>query len=268
MNHSPLTARTPRLHATTTVTPPTKVGDWMVFFDESGDALLTGIDPHFPILNLTAVAIRLSDYWDHVVPGVSQFKHRHFNTDRVVLHASSIRRRTGAFQRLADPKRYSAFMADLVKTLERLPFQVISATIDKEILITRYKRPHDPYDLAMQFCLERVCRWLHDTGQSRKQTQLVFESRGKRPDRQARAFVEGLCHQTPALGRTAPPFALTPFEPLFIPKRANVAGLQLADLLAHPLARSPRHPEAHSSAMAMIRPKIIALKAFPSPLRY
>lgn len=264
MKHSPLTARPPRLRPTVTVPPPTKVGDWIIFFDESGDALLERIDPNFPILNLTAVAVRITDYWDQIVPALQQFKRRHFQTDAVVLHASSIRRRTGAFHSLANPRKYDAFMMDLVNLLNGLPFRVISANIDKQTLVTRYKMPHDPYDLAMRFCLERVSRWLTTEGQSRTQTQLVFESRGKRPDRHARAFVENLSHQTHALGRTAPAFYLTPFEALFIPKRTNVAGLQLADLLAHPLARTHRHPETHRAVMAMIQPKLVALKAFPN----
>lgn len=58
-------------------------------------------------------------------------------------------------------------------------------------------------------------------------------------------------------------FSKVQFEPIFAPKAANLAGHQLTDLVARPLALHALRPDQPNRAFDVIRPKIKGLKTFP-----
>lgn len=46
--------------------------------------------------------------------------------------------------------------------MERLPYILIAAAIDKERLNHMYPAPGNPYNIAMKFCLERAFSCLYE----------------------------------------------------------------------------------------------------------
>jgi hypothetical protein len=140
---------------------------------------------------------------------------------------------------------------------------VISACIDKVALTRRYAHPFDPYNLAIHFCPERTRQFLAINNQIGRPTQVIFESRGKKHDQTAQLEFQQILTQANPLGHHLPDFTHYPLESLFIPKKANLAGHQLCDLLARPLAKWSFNPDSHQRPMQIIRPKLIAHKVFP-----
>lgn len=238
-------------------------GDYMIFIDESGDAQLDPIHPHFPLLNLVCVLIRKDHYLDHLVPRLSAIKTQFFGRTDVVLHESEMRQKQGPFAIFKDQQAHYRCVEALLTLLNEAPIHIIAACIHKSRLKARYTRPFHPYALAMRFCLERIQSFLQHGQQAHLRTQVIFESRGKRDDQLAlKQFTNIYQHQQP-IGRYQPNYTRFPMEPLFIAKHANVAGLQISDLVAGPMARDILTPGSQARVMQAISPKLIARKVFP-----
>ncbi len=58
-------------------------------------------------------------------------------------------------------------------------------------------------------------------------------------------------------------FARTPIEPVFVPKAANLAGHQLSDLIARPLALKAIRPDQANRAFDIVANRIWDFKVFP-----
>lgn len=87
----------------------------------------------------------------------------------------------------------------------------------------------------MQAILERYCGWLEF---SNNRGDVMAESRGAREDRALKEAYEAVCNRgTPYLSRDTTQKTLTSKHAKIKPKVLNVGGLQLADLLAHPITR-------------------------------
>lgn len=238
-------------------------GDYVIFVDESGDACLDPIDPRFPMLNLVFCIIRKDHYFDHVVPNLKALKAKFFGHTDLILHESEMRRKTGVFSRLRDPSVHQRWMTELLAWIDQTETSVVSACIDKVALSRRYAHPFDPYDLAIRFCLERTRQFLALNHQAHRRTQVIFESRGKRHDRAAQIEFQQILTRANPLGHHQPDFSRFPIEPLFISKQSNLAGHQLCDLLARPLAKWSFDRNSHQRPMQIIQTKLIAHKVFP-----
>ena len=106
--------------------------------------------------------------------------------------------------------------------------------IDKKSHIERYQEAaFHPYHYCVASLLERYCGYLNFINAV---GDVLAESRGGREDRQLKeAFIR--IYDGGTLWREAAFFqrALTSKEIKLKPKTANIAGLQLADLLAYPI---------------------------------
>lgn len=61
-------------------------------------------------------------------------------------------------------------------------FQLAAVVIDKRKLRDRYKRASHPYELAMEFELERIYRLLKGAGEDDALSYIVCEARGHKED--------------------------------------------------------------------------------------
>ena len=131
--------------------------DYLVFVDESGSPTLGNIDPDFPLLVLAFMIVRKDEYLRDIVPAVQGFKFKHFGHDQVILHEREIRRDMGAFSFLKTRALKQAFLTELTDIVQKAPFHLVAIVIRKDALQARYKTPENPYHLALQMGLERVC---------------------------------------------------------------------------------------------------------------
>jgi hypothetical protein len=204
----------------------------MVFLDEAGDHSLDPVDKDFPAFVLVFFLCEQSDYTDVIVPAFTRFKIEQFGHDGVILHSRDIRKALGDFSFLQIPERREAFHADLNQLVREAPFKLIAIAIRKDLHKGRYGTgSRNPYDLALEFGMERLKAYIDELGQSH--VTLLAEARGKNEDNALRlSFLQLLKH-----GSFYQKFDGTEFDLKFVAKKANVLGHQLADLCAYPIAR-------------------------------
>jgi hypothetical protein len=222
--------------------------DHLVFVDESGDHGLENIDPQYPVFVLAFCVIAKQEYARTLLPAVTEFKFKHFGHDQVVLHERDIRKDTGDFAILRDRSRKAAFIEELTNIIDASPLVVIASVIRKDLLVDRYSRPNNPYEIALGFGLERVAKLLARKG--RGQTAVIVECRGKREDDELELEFRRVC------GGGNYRNELFPMIPRFVPKSANVPGLQIADLIARPIGRHVLDPAQPNRAFEVIRKKM------------
>jgi Protein of unknown function (DUF3800) len=225
------------------------VSSFIVFADESGDHGLTRINPNYPIFVLSCCIFRKDDYIDRVCPALQRFKLRWWPHDAIVLHSAQIKRQEPPYAFLQHLDRREEFMRDLTSTLQEMPFILISGAIHKERLKQRYAVPDNPYPVALKFCMERVHSYLCDQGEAESELHFLVERRGNVEDAELRVVFRRVCDGRSYWER-APGFSIE-----FIDKKANLAGLQVADLVSTPIGRHVHRPEQLNRAFEMIRKK-------------
>lgn len=203
----------------------------LIFGDESGDASMRRTHPAFPVLALAMCIFEESAYDAVVVPAMRDLKKQYLGDESIVLHERDIRRNQGQFATIGGKARREEFERTLVDALDSLPFTIIAVVIDKVRLKERYPHPDDPYSLCLRFGLERVRMHLNKTGHRGMVARLQAESRGEREDQRLRASFNAF-RRGDYLG--AP---LERVELEFAGKHEGHAGMEIADLVANPIAR-------------------------------
>jgi hypothetical protein len=229
---------------------PLEYSDYVVYVDESGDHGLVNMDPDYPIFVLAFCVFEKRKLAHQIVPAVLRFKFAHFGHDQVILHEHDIRKSKGPFSILLNAGRREAFYRDLNTVIVEAEFTIVAVVIRKAALTHRYSSPSNPYALAMEFGLERVCAMLEEKGQAGRLTHFVFESRGARED----AELELEFRRVSAPGSTT--CRGMPVDLLFADKKTISTGLQLADLVARPIGLHVLRPTQVNRAFEMLRPKL------------
>ncbi|MCX6000530.1 MAG: DUF3800 domain-containing protein, partial [Chloroflexi bacterium] len=181
--------------------------------------------------------IEVDYYRNEFQPGLESLKQQHFPhnpDDPVVLHREDIYNRRHAFGVLADPERNASWEEGFTGFVRDSRFVLFGVVIDKKRHKRRYgNSAQHPYHLCLTFLLERYKGFLNYHG---CKGDVLAESRGKNEDALLCAVYSDVWSRGTFYNR-AESFqsALTSKELKLRRKVANVAGLQLADLLAHPV---------------------------------
>jgi hypothetical protein len=219
--------------------------DYRLYVDEAGDHT-TCVDEQAPVgsrfLGLVGVAVRRGDVYEAFCSALDGFKRQHLPydpDDPPILHREDILNRRHAFRVLQDEARRSAFDNDLLGLIEDADFVVISVVVDKLTHGTKaYRKLQHPYHYCLLALLERYCGLLGHLG---LRGDLLVEARGRREDKALEeTFEEFFKHgggATSLLTADLAQSTLTSRKPKVKSKLQNIPGLQLADLLAHPLTR-------------------------------
>lgn len=222
--------------------------DYIIFADESGDHGLSSINPENPVFVLAFCIFKKIDYISIVKQAVAQFKFDCWGHDLVILHNHAIRKSTGEFCFLFNEERRRIFLHALNELIKSLPFSIASTVIDKRHL---YSHPasNNPYVLALESCLEQACCFLKEKGQLPHLTHLLVESRGSPEDRDLERTFRMLSLR-PIPDRY-------PLEIRFVSKQVNSSGLQIADLVAHPIGRNAIKRDQPNKAFDIIKEKLL-----------
>ena len=203
----------------------------LAFAAESGDAGMDRINPTFPLLSFATCVFEAGAYEQFVVPSIAELKERYFAGRKIVLHERDIRRNTGDFALLRGLAQRSAFEADLIDLIDATPFIIIAAVVHKTRLQVRYPRPDDPYALCLRFAFERL-RWhLNAVSGPDHVARIMAESRNPVADRELRRAFDKF-KRGDYLGTKIENVALE-----FATKKDGHAGMEIADLVANPIAR-------------------------------
>ncbi|MGB9887121.1 MAG: DUF3800 domain-containing protein [Moorellales bacterium] len=170
-------------------------------------------------------------------PALEELKQRHFPHDPdepVILHRSDIVGKRGPFWRLRDLEAEKAFNTDLLNFLSEQRYVLIVVVLDKKSHIERYgDAAYHPYHYCLTVMLERYCGFLNFCN---GEGDVVAESRGGVEDRELKeayryVYTHGTQFREPRFFQRA----LTSKEIKLKKKELNIAGLQIADVLAYPL---------------------------------
>lgn len=214
-----------------------------LYLDESGDHTVAGVNPHQwekRYLCLFGCSLELDHCHKKFIPQFEEFKRKHFGgdiDDPVILHREQLKARSGPFSVLADRDKCAAFNTEFLDIVSLTPYRAFAVVIDKLSIVNKHFGPvgEHPYHIGLLTLLERYCGWLSF---GRNSGDVLAEGRGGREDLQLKAayvsvYSAGTRYCKPEIFQKT----LTSKEIKIKPKAQNIAGLQLADLLAYPAKR-------------------------------
>lgn len=213
---------------------------YRIYIDETGNHDMTHADdPNQRYLALTGVILESQYNTSVFQPELDAIKRQFFAHDPdtpVIFHRKEIVNRRPPFEPLRDADLEARFNQAILEGLERWQYNVITVVIDKKAHRDQYSvwRYH-PYHYCLSVMLERFVLFLH---YGNHRGDVMVESRGGKEDEKLEASYQGLYKNgTDKIPAERWQERLTSIELKVKPKTANIAGLQLADLIAHPSRR-------------------------------
>lgn len=214
---------------------------YRLYIDEVGNPDLgASHDPNHRYLSLTGVILDLGYVDSTVFAALEGLKRKYFGShpdEPIVLHRKELVNRKHPFESLRDLATERAFNADLLQLLKDLDYAVLTAVIDKLEHLQRYQAwRFDPYHYCLTVLVERYVLWLRRKNAT---GDVMAESRGGREDRRLKDSFERVYSSGSDFIKPEIFAAHLASKQLKVkPKSNNIAGLQLADLIAHPSFRA------------------------------
>ena len=228
---------------------------YYLYIDESGDHGLTTINSDFPVFLLCGVLV-IADEYEKIRQSMNDIKHALWGNKEVVFHSRDIRKCEKEFSVLFDLDKKKWFYQNLNAALSKHNYTVFASAIKKDHYIKRFGRlSNDVYELALSFIIERAIFFLDEEKQSNKELEIVIERRGKKEDKKLDEHFQRLTARGTGFV-SAQRLADYHLTIVFKSKFENINGLQLADLVAYPVARYVLEPQRSNPAFELIEPKI------------
>lgn len=206
----------------------------VLFLDESGDHNLAVIDPSYPLFVLGGVIVDQAYAAGPLEEAVRDFKRSMFGRDDIILHTADITRNRNGFEQLKDRTFRERFYGKLNTLLRDLDFRIVACVIRKDDHLARYGvAALDPYMLSLDVLIQRFCL---EVGDREGGGVIVAERRDATLDHeldiawlnlkvQGTRFIKAKDIEKRIVGLN------------LRAKTANIAGLQLADLIVTPIGR-------------------------------
>jgi hypothetical protein len=213
---------------------------YRLYIDESGNPDLEHADDaRYRFLGLTGIAIDLEYVAQAAAPRIESIKKTFFPyhpDDPVILHRKELVNKVPPFESLKNPEIEREFNKQLLDLFQQLEFIAFTVVIDKKMQRDLYKVwRYDPYHYCLAVTLERYIHFLEGKN---AQGDALAESRGGKEDMRLKHSFEILYTQgTDFVASERFVKSLTSKQLKVKPKSNNIAGLQMADLLAHPSQR-------------------------------
>ncbi|HEX2770752.1 MAG TPA: DUF3800 domain-containing protein [Geobacteraceae bacterium] len=217
---------------------------YRIYIDEVGNPDLGSSDnPNHRFLSLTGVIIELGHVQSVIFPQMEELKARYFRShpdEPIILHRKELVNQKLPFDTLKDTAVKKRFDHDLLKLMEEWDYRVISVCIDKKNHKDVYQVwRYEPYHYCLAILMERYYFFLNEKS---AKGDVMAESRGGKEDMRlkrsfAKLWEEGTDYIPPEKFLNV----LTSKQLKVKSKANNVAGLQLADLLAHPSRNEMLH---------------------------
>lgn len=223
----------------------------IMFLDESGDHSFVKIDKSYPMFVLAGCIFDFDYYSEIVELEVEKLKIKYFGKTDIILRSYDIRKQKGDFTCLVDKRKRGLFQKDLADLIKSLDFKIIAVAINKATLKNRYNNPRNPYDLCLKFILERSVMFL---GKSSDKLIFRIESRETHNDRKLAEVYEKFRVENHKLFKKEE--ILTKFLDFsFNQKTQNIAGHQIADLIAYPIGVFVLDSKRGNRSFDIIKPK-------------
>lgn len=247
----------------------TTIKKFYLFIDESGDHGLVNLDPSFPVFLLCGLLTSEENY-TQTRDAINAIKKEFWQHKEVILHSRDIRKCEKEFQILFDLDIKRNFYIKINDVIENAKYRILASAINKEKYINTYgKLSNDVYELALSFIIERAIFCLDELKDTSKQLEIIIEKRGKKEDKKLDEHFQRLLSRGTAYV-SAERLQEVGLKITFRDKKENINGLQLADLIAYPIARYVIEPKRANPAFDVLKKKIYTkngkrygLKIFP-----
>jgi len=241
---------------------------YKLLLDESGDHGLSTIDLGFPVFVLCGVLISDSEY-NKMKQAVNDLKNKFWGNPNVILHSRDIRKCNNEFSILFDLATKKEFYDGINAIMKDINYEIIVGAIRKEEFIKRHgKLRDDVYEVALSFIMERAIFCL-DAKPDVTVLEVGIEKRGTKEDSKLTKHIETI-RSKGTYYVDGNRFQNLGSKPHFFSKKENISGLQIADLLAYPIARYVINKAGVNLAFDLIKNKIYTkngrmygLKIFP-----
>jgi hypothetical protein len=227
---------------------------YFLFLDESGDHGLTKPNPDFPVFLLCGVLVT-SEVYEVIRQKINKLKESIWGDKKVIFHSRDIRKCEKEFQVLFDLELKKKFYQDINRIVSSFDYTIIASAIQKNLFIEQFgKLQDDVYKIALSFLIEQGVLILQQKN-THPELAIVIEKRGQKEDRQLDDHFQRLCARgtdnlnADELHSVSPTFT-------FRNKRENINGLQLADLVAYPIARYVIEPDRANPVFEILKPRI------------
>lgn len=229
--------------------------------DETGDHSLAIIDRSYPIFVLVGVMVD-QNYHDTVLTDMlNQLKQRHFGTDSIILHSQEMTHpqtaKNPAYLKFLDKEFRRQFYKDIDHFLQKADVSIVACVIMKDKHFANYGlEARDPYLLSFDNLINRLVFDLDDS----ERGQIIAESRNSVLDNQLE--IAYLANRVEGTSKVQPAELKLKLEQSiqFKRKTDNTTGIQIADLVATPIARhflgKPERPGqqiSYESVFAKVR---------------
>ena len=228
---------------------------YYLYIDECGDQNLANFEETFPVFSLCGVLVR-EDKDVMLREQIDAMKREFWGDKEIILHSRDIRKCQKGFEVLFDLEVKKRFYERLNEILgQEGVYTIVCCSILKEPYIRQFGRMNDVYAQSLSFMLERVVFCLDDQKEDGIELHTMVEKRGKKEDKVLSEFYgqmldKGTYWVTPErLKAYCKAFS-------FVPKKANIVGLQLADLVAYPITRHVLNPDAVNFAYDVLAKNI------------
>ncbi len=236
---------------------------YRMYVDEVGNPDLESSDnPNHRFLSLTGVIISLDHVKEVIHPEMEALKTKYFSShpdDPIIFHRKEMLNGKAPFQVLKEPGIRKSFDKDFLACLTRWEYVVITVCLDKKKHRETYTTwRYDPYHYCMAILMERFTFWLN---RQQATGDVMAESRGGKEDLRLKDSFHRLWEQgTEYVEPSSFQRTLTSQQLKVKPKTANVSGLQLADIVAHPSRAEILHKEGLlGRPLALFSEKIIEI---------
>jgi hypothetical protein len=204
----------------------------ILFLDETGDHSLTKIDAQYPVFGLCGI-IAEETYHDTVLTDrLNAFKIALFGNRDIILHTADFTRNQRGFENMVDHDFRVRFFVELEKLIAELDFKIIACVVKKEDHLLKHGlRAIDPYLLSLSLLVERFIFECGSQGGT-----IIAESRDPTLNNTLElAFLDLKIRGTDYIPANKIQKRIRSFA--IHEKQENIAGLQLADVVATPIGR-------------------------------
>ncbi len=208
--------------------------------------------------------------YEQLRQALNRIKQSLWQNKEVIFHSRDIRKCEKEFCVFFDLEKKKWFYENLNTAIGTHQYTIIASAIRKDYYINRFGRlSDDVYEIALSFMVERTVFYLDEKKKQGIELEIIIEKRGKKEDKKLAEHFQRLLSRGTTYVKSERLKGYS-MKISFKNKKENINGLQLADLIAYPVARYVIEPKRANPAFELIEQKIYSkngkrygLKIFP-----
>ncbi len=232
---------------------------YYLYIDECGDQNLEHYDPNFPIFTLCGILVPERNL-NALNRAFNNLKLKTFGNTEIVIHSVNLRKWKDDFKILRDTELRKTFLEGITEILQQHNiYTIVSCTILKEQLNKFCVRgeENDVYGLSLAYLLERSIFYVDNQSAQNPHIAVIVEERGRKENKTLLNYYNGLRNNgTKWVNAERMQKRISRFT--FKAKKANIIGLQIADLIAYPITTHLLYPERKNPAYEAFKHNIFS----------